>query len=75
MIVELKEKLVPNTFLFWDGKKLVSVSKDDLLGEIAKRLSDIEDFQESLLKRQAIHEERMKSKFKKFISIFKRGDK
>lgn len=73
MIVELKEKLQPNTFLFWDGKKLISVSRDDLLSEVIKRLSQLEEFQTSLLKRQETYEIKMQDKQDRFIRAFK-GD-
>ena len=73
MIVELKEKLEPNTFLFWDGKKLISVSRDDLLSDVIKRLSQLEEFQTSLLKRQETYEVKMQDKQDRFIRAFK-GD-
>lgn len=75
MIVELKEKLKPNTFVYWDGKQLTSVSRDELLGEIDKKLKSLDEFQGSLLKRQEAFEERSKTKFRKFLSIFSGGGK
>lgn len=73
MIVDLKEKLKPNTFLYWDGKQIVSISRDELLGDALKRINDLETFQDSLLKRQKNFEDKMKSKFKRFLSIFSGG--
>lgn len=75
MIVDLKEKLKPNTFLFYDGKQLISVSRDELLGEIESNIKKIHEFQGSLLKRQDNFEVRIKDKFKKFLSIFSGGKK
>ena len=75
MIVELKEKLKPNSYLFWDGKNIIPVSKDELLGDIQKRIVKIEEFNTSLLERQGKFEGKMKSQFKRFLSIFRRGDK
>lgn len=75
MIVELKEKLKPNTFLYWDGKQLVSISHDELLGEIHKKLKALDEFQTSILKRQEAFESRIKNKFRKFLSIFSGGGK
>jgi len=75
MIVDLKEKLKPNTFLYYDGKQLISVSRDELLGDIDKKLKSLNDFQDSLLKRQQAFEERSKTKFRKFLSIFSGGGK
>lgn len=74
MIVELKEKLQPNTFLFWDGKKLISITADELLADAKKRISQLEEFQTSLLKRQETYEVKMQEKQDRFIRAFK-GDK
>lgn len=74
MIVELKEKLKPNTFLFWDGAKLIPVSREELLNDVTKRIQKLEDFHQSILSQQKKYEDKMNGRFKKFLSIFKRGD-
>lgn len=75
MIVELKEKLKPNTLLFWDGNKLVSITRDELLGDVSKRLTQIEEFNTSLLERQVKFEGKIKNRFKGFLGIFRGGTK
>lgn len=74
MIVELKEKLKPNSFLFWDGKNLVPITHEELLGDLSRRLDKIELFHDSLISQQKKYEVKMNDRFKKFLSIFKRGE-
>lgn len=74
MIVELKEKLKPNSFLFWDGKNLVPITHEELLGDLSRRLDKIELFHDSITSQQKKYEIKMNDQFKKFLSIFKRGE-
>lgn len=75
MLIDVKiDELKPNTILFYDGKKIVSITEEQLLGDINKKLKSVIDFQDSLLKRQENHEVKIEEKQNRFIRAFK-GDK
>lgn len=75
MIVELKDKLKPNSFLFWDGKKIVPISHDELLNDVMKRVQKLEEFHQSVTTQQDKFEKKLEGRFKEFLNIFRRGDK
>ena len=75
MLIDVKvDELKPNTVLFYDGKKIISLASDTLLSDINKKLKSVIDFQDSLLKRQENYEAKMEEKQNRFIRAFK-GDK
>jgi len=75
MIVDLKEgKLKPNTLLFYDGKQVISITKEDLIKPFVDEIRQLRCEVGVLNQKLEMHQENRSNKFKEFVKIFK-GEK